>query len=214
MSGYAPNPSSAENAAASLTSGLLARKGQATPAVDAMIHEGVDVDLNTNFASRPKPINGGAASHDAGNDASTQNAYPSPAYAQSYNEPEKWEPPAPSQAAVALDAPSQAPVTLDAPPESWTSVSERAKQRLRLRKRSSGDHSAAAHSALRATVKFRMPAVDFMRLRAASRTMKESCQIIILDAIAAYLDANEVEPVDEETARREAARLSRRNSGD
>ena len=204
MSGYAPNPSSAETAAASLTSGLLARKGQATPAVDAMMHEGVDVDLNTNFASRPKPINGGGAAQPASAAANAQNDYPSPSYAPAYDEPEQWEPPAQAQ------APAQ--VTYDAPPESWTSVSERAKHRLRLRQRSAGEHGAAAHSALRATVKFRMPAVDFMRLRAASRTMKESCQIIILDAIAAYLDANEVEPVDEETARREAARLSRRNS--
>ena len=42
MTGYAPNPTSAENAAASLTSGLLARKGQASPAVDAVAHEGVN----------------------------------------------------------------------------------------------------------------------------------------------------------------------------
>ncbi len=88
---------------------------------------------------------------------------------------------------------------------------------LRARRGATRAHAGDGHhrdeggagSGLRATVKFRMPATDFIRLRLASRAMRETCQTIINDAIVAYLDANEVEFVDEETARREATRLSR-----
>ena len=202
MSGYAPNPTTAE-AAASLTSGLLARKGQATPAVDAMMHEGVDVDLDTNFASRPKrrvdaddPIE------------APRTEYPQPAPAEDVS-------PAPASSGWRpYEQRQRATITLDAAPENWTVAADSAPKRPLLRHRPLRERAAAVKGALRATVKFRMPATDFMRLRAASRAMKESCQIIILDAITAYLDANEVEPVDEETARREAARLAQRRNRD
>ncbi len=200
MTGYAPNPTAPENAAASLTSGLLARKGQATPAVDAVVHEGVDVDLNTNFAARPKRR---VVDQDA-----IETLYPEHHGAAHPDEP---LPPAQADANRwnGVEHRQQASITLDATPENWAVASESGPLRSQPRQRSLRD--SAAHGALRATVKFRMPATDFIRLRAASRAMKESCQIIIVDAIAAYLDANEVEPVDEETARREATRLSRRH---
>lgn len=198
MTGYAPNPTSSENAAASLTSGLLARKGQATPAVDAVAHEGVNVDLDTNFASRPKPRN-------AETQAVETNFPESRAVApttEPFDEETRWN-----------GHERQTPLTIEAAPENWTITSQDAPLRPPLRKRSLRDSVSAQlrlkESGLRANVKFRMPATDFIRLRAASRAMKESCQVIIVDAIAAYLDANEVDPVDEETARREAARLSR-----
>jgi len=197
MSGYAPNPSTAETAAASLTSGLLARKGQATPAVDAVIHEGVDVDLNTNFAAKPK------RRVDRAENRSQHNGH----HPHTAHDDELGAAPAEdSEAAWTQAAPSRPAITLEAAPEPWSLASE---QRPRLLKRAHRERGSAAQGGLRATVKFRMPATDFVRLRAASRAMRESCQIIIVDAIAAYLDANEVEPVDEETARREAARLAR-----
>lgn len=202
MTGYAPNPASSENAAASLTSGLLARKGQATPAVDAVAHEGVNVDLDTNFASRPKPRNAETQAVQTNfpeNHAIVRAPEPT---AQSVNDDERWN-----------EHERQAPLTIEAAPENWTLTSQDAPLRPKTRKRPLPDSEGAQlrlkECSLRANIKFRMPATDFIRLRAASREMKESCQIIIVDAIAAYLDANEVDPVDEETARREAARLSR-----
>ena len=46
MNAYAPNNSSGGGGGfASLTSSLLARKGEALPAVDAVAHEGVDIDM-------------------------------------------------------------------------------------------------------------------------------------------------------------------------
>ena len=204
MTGYAPNPTSSDNAAASLTPGLLARKGQATPAVDAIAHEGVNVDLDTNFASRPKPRSAGAQAVATNFPESRAVVPSSEAYAQPAAEESRWN---------GSERPNAPPITLDAAPENWTITSDGAPLRPSLRKRSLRDGVSAQlrlkESGLRANVKFRMPATDFIRLRAASRAMKESCQVIIVDAIAAYLDANEVDPVDEETARREAARLSR-----
>lgn len=204
MTGYAPNPTSSENAAASLTSGLLARKGQATPAVDAVAHEGVNVDLDTNFASRPKPRNAESQAVETNFPESRAIARPADAYEEPLDDEGGWN---------GRERPQQTPLTLEAAPENWTIATESATPRPQLRKRSLRDSVSAQlrlkESGLRANVKFRMPATDFIRLRAASRAMKESCQVIIVDAIAAYLDANEVDPVDEETARREAARLSR-----
>ncbi len=202
MTGYAPNPTAPENAAASLTSGLLARKGQATPAVDAVAHEGVDVDLNTNFAARPrrKVVEEGAI----------ETLYPEApgydhhgeAFTPARSDDGRW---------TGVEPPRRPAITLDATPDNWTIAADDASQRAHARRRPSraGATTQGVQGSLRATVKFRMPATDFIRLRAASRAMRESCQVIIIDAIAAYLDANEVEPVDEETARREAARLSR-----
>lgn len=206
MTGYAPNPTSSENAAASLTSGLLARKGQATPAVDAVAHEGVNVDLDTNFASRPRPRN-------AEMQAVETNFPESRAFAPVMEQTvEATTEPLDEESRWNGDE-RQTPLTIEAAPENWTITAHDAPPRQPLRKRSLRDSVSAQlrlkESGLRANVKFRMPATDFIRLRAASRAMKESCQVIIVDAIAAYLDANEVDPVDEETARREAARLSR-----
>ncbi len=208
MSGYAPNPTAPENAAASLTSSLLARKGQATPAVDAVVHEGVDVDLNTNFAARPRRR---VVDEDA-----IETLYPEGPQSDRQDAP---LPPADPEAHRwnGVEHRRRPAITLDAAPENWTITSDGAPARPQLRQRAPRDDAGqmrAKEGALRATVKFRMPATDFIRLRAASRAMRESCQIIIVDAIAAYLDANEVDPIDEETARREAARLSRsRRSG-
>lgn len=213
MTGYAPNPTASENAAASLTSGLLARKGQASPAVDAVAHEGVNVDLETNFAARPKPRVVDEDRNETHYRESQAVALPAEPYS-----PPQTEAEAQTGGWSGGGHQHSASITLDAAPENWTITSEGAPLRPQLRQRSPRDSAAAQlrlkESGLRATVKFRMPATDFIRLRAASREMKESCQLIIVDAIAAYLDANEVEAVDEDTARQEAARLSRnRRSG-
>lgn len=206
MTGYAPNPKSVESAAASLTSGLLARKGHAAPAVDAVAHEGVDIDLKP---SSPAPRR---RSQHAAEDDPVDTIYATNSDDGAVAEPA----PAPHVLHTEGEFRQRASITLDAAPENWTVTSESALQRrpkpfaprIEPPKR-----TEAAVNALRATVKFRMPATDFVRLRLASRAMKESCQTIIIDAIAAYLDANEVEVVDGVTTRQEVERLVRKRSG-
>ena len=208
MTGYAPNPKSVENAAASLTSGLLARKGHAAPAVDAVAHEGVDIDLKP-APARPRR-------------ASVVEAAPVDApYAANPGEEGAVVEPAPHASPYEITRRAggyrqRASVTLDAAPENWTVTSESALRRkpkpivssVATGRAEAGKEPGGA--GLRATVKFRMPAPDFVRLRLASRAMKESCQTIIIDAIAAYLDANEVEVVDGVTTRQEVERLIRK----
>ena len=204
MTGYAPNPKSVENAAASLTSGLLARKGHAAPAVDATAHEGVDIDLQPASHAPPRRPRNHAPDDGSNNTVYTINTAES-IVAE----------PAPRARSPHSDGAyrQRASITLDAAPGNWTVNSE-----AELRRRSKPvaarterpKRSEAGVNALRATVKFRMPAPDFVRLRLASRAMKESCQTIIIDAIAAYLDANEVEVVDGVTTRQEVERLVRK----
>ncbi len=60
----------------------------------------------------------------------------------------------------------------------------------------------------RAAVTFRMPTHDFLRLKLASAELETSCQNIILAALEAYLDAHGVEPLDDCNCLREASRLA------
>jgi hypothetical protein len=208
MSGYAPNPDSCENAAAPLTSSLLARKGQATPAVDAVAHEGVDIDMNSMRAPpRRKAVSEEAIETLYAENPQQEDERPRRAHGRGVNGADR-----------SPQRPERAPITIDSPPQNWT-VSSPPPSRPRLLPAqdsgelpapSAGASARPSSGALRAIVTFRMPATDFVRLRRASREMRESCQTIILDALGAYLDANEVEIVDEATAIEEATRLARR----
>lgn len=202
MSGYAPNPDSSKPAAASLTSSLLARKGQAMPAVDAVAHEGVDIDMHPE--GRPKGVRR-PVDHDQA--MRLANSPPPPAAGARTKA---------RREGVRREV--RSPITIDHPPQNWTLADQAQSEspetpnpvssRYLHGPREKARNAAPRSGGLRATVTFRMPATDFVRLRFASREMKESCQSIIVDAISAYLDANEVEMVDEETALEEAARLS------
>jgi hypothetical protein len=183
MSPYAPNPTpGAEDGAASLTAGLLARKGEAAPAVDAEAHAGVDIaKLNLKPAREaPRVVS----------QQTIETLYP---------------------ATVSGDAsPSGAPMPhtqgrADPPPANWT-IPPRVRSRLVRRNLHRG---AAMEGDRRATVTFRMPAKDFVRLRFASRDFEMSCQSIILDALGAYLDGNDVEPISEEVCKTEVEKLIR-----
>lgn len=216
MTGYAPNPTSDDNApAASLTSGLLARKGQALPAVDAVAHEGVDIDLErrpgTGVKRRVQRPDGG------------EMVYSASASSTELRKPRRRRRPAPVNPGTTdqLSPGSGAPVTIEPAPANWTiSPDEQPPAVSRLlpppedfpgenAKMQRGDVPADASKArtLRATVRFRMPAADFVRLRHASRIMGESCQSIMIDALTSYLDANEIDPVDPESAAQEAAQM-------
>lgn len=184
MSGYAPNPSSSsETGYASLTAGLLARKGEAMPAVDADAHAGVDIDM--------RPVTPAGEGKDLGQET-IQSLYPP-------NPKSPDDHPAPQ-----LQARPAAP---DTAPDIWTITPPRSPRAMRrrpfLRPPDHGDHQR------KATVTFRMPAKDFIRMRFASRDMEMSCQSIILEALDCYLDANDVEPVTDEACEAEVERLTR-----
>lgn len=172
MNHYAPNPDSAGNGAASLTAGLLARKGEAMPAVDAEAHAGVDI------AMRPmRPAVGPAR-------GVTQETIKS-LYAEGFSSTSNVRPFRPRPANANARRPGAA---------------------VRRARRPADESDEGG---LKATVTFRMPAREFVRLRFASRDLDMSCQSIILDAIDTYLDANDVAQVSEDACARETARLMR-----
>ena len=189
MTGYAPNPVSAEEGAASLTSGLLARKGHALPAVDAVAHEGIDMDM--------APRQPAAAVRRPVSKPTIATLRPVHGYGR-----------------------SDGPATIDQAPDAWKistrdgqvhtrvrSVREKAGQYLLSSPVSAKQRRVQSTTNVRATVTFRMPVEDFVRLHYASRDMNETCQTVILDALSAYFDANDVDLVPQEGAAQEAARL-------
>ena len=95
-----------------------------------------------------------------------------------------------------------------APPDIWTIGPPRAprpaRRRAGLRAHPGEDHQR------RATVTFRMPAKDFIRMRLAARDMEMSCQALILEALDCYLDANDVAPVTDEMCNAEIERLMKK----
>lgn len=182
MSGYAPNPSSSsETGYASLTAGLLARKGEAMPAVDADAHAGVDIDM--------RPVTPAGGGKDVGQET-IQSLYPPNPKGADDHPVAELEPP-----------------RTEAAPDIWTISPPRSPRPMRrrpfLRSPDPGDHQR------KATVTFRMPAKDFIRMRFASRDMEMSCQSIILEALDCYLDANDVAPVTDEMCDAEVERLTR-----
>ena len=188
MNGYAPNPSMQKNESyAPLTASLLARKGEAMPAVDADAHAGVDIDM------RPaRPANNPGAAQDLRQGAveslQTHETYSARPHMGSTDNVRTFRP-RPAQAAGA-----------------WTVITPTsAKARLRLR----AARQETPADARKATVTFRMPAHDFVRLRFASRELAVACQTIILEALECYLEANDVPCVCEEDIKREMERLAR-----
>lgn len=171
MNQYAPNPASSGDGPAALTASLLARKGEAMPAVDAEAHAGIDI------AMRPmRPAIGPAR-------GISQNTIQS-LYGEGL--------PPGAAGNVRPFRPRPANVNV-----------RRGSAPVRPRR----PKSAPDEGGLKATVTFRMPAKDFVRLRFASRDLDMTCQSIILDAIDTYLDANDVAAVSDDACARETARL-------
>ena len=200
MSGYAPNPTSeAENGAASLTAGLLARKGEALPAVDAQAHAGVDISMHPmkSAHSAPPP--------DVSQET-IESLYPAS------SDQESAAPAAPSfHERTPISAPAPVEAEPQQPPENWTIIPPKPsfpKSGPRFLRRNK-QREAEPDSGRKATITFRMPAKDFVRLRFASRDMETTCQSIILDALGTYLDANDVAEVTDETCEKEVERLVR-----
>ncbi len=197
MSPYAPNPTpGAEDGAASLTAGLLARKGEAAPAVDAEAHAGVDIAKLKLKPAREAPR---VVSQQA-----IETLYPINASGEGdaahASEEARGFPASPGVHIPHTEGGA------DQPPANWTIIPPRVRSRLVRR---NIRREAAVEGDRRATVTFRMPAKDFVRLRFASRDFEMSCQSIILDALGAYLDGNDVEPVSEDVCKTEVEKLIR-----
>ncbi len=199
MNAYAPNTPPANNGGsggsggfASLTSSLLARKGEALPAVDAVAHEGVDIDM------RPmRPANSPGAPSSVGEEAIGSLSPENKARPRGDTHGR-----APSVRLVHSSA--ARPRAAHDAPDAWTLPGGRAAPRPRP---ASGTPPTGV-LARKAIVTLRMPARDLVRLKLASRDLEMSCQAIILDALECYLDANDVPSAsDDEAIRREVERL-------
>ena len=83
---------------------------------------------------------------------------------------------------------------------------EDVKARLRRRAKRASEPGKAGR---KATITFRMPARDLVRLRFASRELGVMCQTIILEALECYLEANDVAPISDADFAAETDRLMR-----
>ena len=193
MNAYAPNSSSSDGGNfASLTSSLLARKGEALPAVDAVAHEGVDVEM------RPlSPANNPGGPASVGEDT-ISSMYPA---ADRAREQEIARATAAAHGNVqVLHAAGQRRRVISDAPKAWTIPPQR--------RRARGAEAPTGVLARKAIVTLKMPARDLVRLRLAGRDLEMSCQAIILDALECYLDANDVPSAeDDEAILREVERL-------
>lgn len=213
MSAFAQNASSGGGGGyASLSGSLLARKGEALPAVDAVAHEGVDIEM------RPmQPANSPGGPKNISEDTiETLRSQGRPGSASGESRTRRRAQPEARRGAVRLvhPAPSAASSSSQThhrpPPEAWTIMSpnrpasvQADQQRLIPPARPSGA-KAGGRSAI---CKLRMPAPDLVRLRFASRDMEMSCQAIILEALECYLDANDIPPTSDDAIQQEIQRL-------
>ncbi|WP_428410077.1 hypothetical protein [Hyphococcus sp.] len=194
MNAYAPNNNSG-GGFASLTSSLLARKGEALPAVDAVAHEGVDIEM------RPmKPANAPGAPRNVSEEA-IDTLYS--ADRQREQEVARMTAAAHGNVKVLRPAsPQRRRIGHDEAPKTWT-IPPRAHRRHHP-----SPEAPTGILARKAIVTLKMPARDLVRLRLAARDLEMSCQAIILDALECYLDANDVlSAQDDEAIMREVERL-------
>lgn len=196
MTAYAQNASASGGGYASLTSSLLARKGEALPAVDAVAHEGVDVEMRpmqpANSQDSTSDYNGD--SNPSENSTYQQNSvrlvHSTQAAPISGDAPDIWAlPRAPRQRSVAGRPIAHKPVTNTEP-------------------------KSVPYSDLlnrKASVTLKMPTRNLVRLRVAARDLEMSCQNIILEALECYLDANGVpSDMNDGAILRETARMIKR----
>ena len=229
------------------------------PAVDAMVHEGVDIDMAPSMPGMEprKGAGQGAAvseparqSYQAANepetvryappqdeyeaepvtqantspDADDYDDYRPTAYAPNDDviedaapEPVQAEPVEEARAAFAggsAAAPKRRAWSVSGPSiggpaaegQAESAPIESVKARLRRRARRTAEAGKAGR---KATITFRMPARDLIRLRFSSRELGVSCQTIILEAIECYLEANDISPLSDEDFAAETSRLIR-----
>lgn len=197
MNAYAPNNASSGGGYASLTSSLLARKGEALPAVDAVAHEGIDIEMRplrpANSPGAPNGVDEDAIKTFYAHNPGARPANARPANARTAN-------------VRLVHNAGPRPRGAGAAPDAWTLPGGRTGPR-----RYTANPQAEPPTGLlarKAIVTLRMPARDLVRLKLASRDLEMSCQAIILDALECYLDANDVPSASDDGAiKREIERL-------
>ena len=208
MNAYAQNASSGGGGGgyASLTSSLLARKGEALPAVDAVAHEGIDIEM------RPmQPANSPGAPRKVPEEA-IESLY-TDNHAPRMQRAVRLVHSSQSSAASRAEAPSRPAVEQ---PDAWTITTPQRRASDMVAKRTGAPTKRVQPAATgngdvlsrKAIVTLKMPARDLVRLRLASRDLEMNCQAIILEALECYLDANDVpSATDDEAIKREVERL-------
>lgn len=190
MTGYASNPTPIGESVVPINgASFLARKGEALPAVDAQAHAGVDVE---SYQQHPSGY-GIKSGH-------RRKARANREFATLYRQPRRPNSSGTTTDQTATDIANDDEGT--APPtarEAW--FANRKQRRVRFDRET-----------MRAVVTFKMPITDFVRLRRASSKLQMTCQAILLDAVDCYLEANEVEALTLEEAKREAAQYSKRRA--
>ncbi|MGE0409516.1 MAG: hypothetical protein AB7P23_09685 [Amphiplicatus sp.] len=176
-----PRPSP-ERRFASLTAGLLARKGEAEPAIDAFKHARVDPTSARQMAPGARHV----IDRQPAGEGHAGEIEP---IADAGEAREEWRRIRPAKTAASAarplpeDAPRMPPKMAPGPAdEDFADNCPRRK---------------IAASAKRAAVTFRMSVHDFLRLKLASAELETPSQEIIIDAVEAYLDEKGVERLDE-----------------
>lgn len=228
MTVYAPNTGAPppDKEYAQLSSGLLARKGQALPAVDAQMHEGVDINFAMNSktprnAPRPAPASEDTIS--ALNQRTNRSKAGRPRAGSrtlrrgnDFNEAGHGQN---AEQPVTIDA--EVVSTVTAEPAAWRALAPPSKpimtEQTTPEPEPQSTHTPPQHpeKVLRddgkappmATVKFRLPARDFIRMRLASRDMEISGAALIREALDCYLEANAIDDINDEQYANEMAQL-------
>lgn len=231
MTHYAPNHTAAsgEGAYAALSSSLLARKGEALPAVDAVIHEGVEIDIPK--AARKKSAKSKSQARQRVRTQNRSGVNEAISETNATSEGENFENTTPIglgssdltspkqtssgdddnvrylQPKTILIAEDEISEAVENQPAAWKIVSSKKKLSAQIITAPIRKPRQPVDGA-KATVKFKMPAREFIRLRSAARDLELSSQQILLEALECYLEANDSPHLCEEEYSREMARLS------
>ncbi len=219
MNAYAQNASAGGGGGdgyASLSGSLLARKGEALPAVDAVAHEGVDIEMRpmqpANSPGGPKNISEETIETLRTTETTApETSVEAPADRRRTSAPcnqgsVRLVHPAPSQGGY--NKPSPDAWTIMSPGRSHDAVADRPRLAPPAQARPRPQSRQSANARTRGAIcKLRMPAPDLVRLRFASRDLEMSCQAILLEALECYLDANDIVPTSDETIQQETERL-------
>lgn len=179
MNDYSPPPESTTDFAP-LTSSLLARKGEAAPAFDTDAY--AEVMNGQEFTAPISPIFDKHEPRVCDLPAAPERV----ALKRSDGEA--------SHGGAALVSNVRMSAQTDAPPRAAETPATH-QNAAPLRRPVSPGFRAAKDGARHASVTFRMPREELVRLRRAAKKLDMSCLQILLDAVECYLDANDVQPV-------------------
>lgn len=199
MNNYASNSYFGDGGPATLTASLLARKGEALPAVDAEAHEGVDLVLQgARDAQADRPANQNQDFDRAAEAEFHPIADDAPAAPRRRPSAKVLRLPAPARAGEAVNAAQDRPEPRS-PEQSAPvhglmgfdqSLAEQERASEAVQEKASIEAEGVDLSALDRTarVTFRLPVRELIRLRRAARLFDTTSQKMILEALSDYLD--------------------------